>query len=47
MCCAEWWISSDSADGECLYPENKHKETKVNGTPLVVLSESTPDAANC
>lgn len=37
MLCAGWWISSDSADGTCLYSESKHNETKFDGTTLVIF----------
>lgn len=32
MLCAGRWISSNSADGKCLYSENKHRESKVDST---------------
>lgn len=37
MLCAGWWISSDSAEGTCLYSESKHNETKFDGTTLVIF----------
>lgn len=47
MLCAGWWISSDSAEGTCLYSESKHNETKFDGTTLVIFfSDSKLYATN-
>lgn len=47
MLCAGWRISSDSADGKCLYSKSKHNGAQIDGAILGLISDATLDATNC